>query len=287
MFFGVLRIYNNNKFIQIKKVMRIKGKLMLLIAGFTFLSWGLNSCDTNNQESDEPDAQSAEDDARGAYVVADAFALGNDTGGDTGGKAALEDTLCAIITRTGDLLSGTITIDFDSCTYNERLRDGIVNVAYERVSVIHPRAVNTTITFTDYYIDGVKVEGTITSTIQGDSITPSYTINASNMVLTFPDSKTITWSSNRTYTMVQGFSTITRLDNVIEMSGTSEGVNRAGIDFSTVHDAIRIENICKWPVSGTNTITSDKGTTVIDFGNGTCDREITVTNNGMTVVVYL
>ena len=263
--------------------MKIKAFKVLAI----FFAVGLfmvTSCKKDVTSS--PDSQSAEDDARGAYISAESFAMGNDEANDVGGGKAVNDT-CWTREFVGDWQGGTITFVFDSCEYRGAIRKGTVKIVFTRVSSIHRRAVNTTITFDNYYVDGVKVEGTLTSTIKGDSIAPSFTVVGKDMKLTFADGKTAKWNATRTFTMVEGFITPNRDDNVIEMSGNVTGTNRKGIDFTSVQDKVRKEKTCKWPVSGTNTITSDNGVTVIDYGNGECDNVITITRNGVSVDINL
>lgn len=261
------------------KISALKILLLLLAAGMLMFT----SC---KKDLGSPDSQSAEDDARGAYVSAETFALGNDEANDTGGGKALLGN-CWTRTVEGTWNEGVVTFVFDNCEYKGAVRNGTVNIAYTRKLLIHRRAVNTVITFDNYSIDGVKVEGTLTSTIQGDSVAPSFTVVGKDMKLTFSDNRTIEWNATRTFTMVEGFTTIIRDDNVIEMSGTVTGVNRKGVSFESVQSKIRREYTCKWPVSGTNTITSEDRVTVIDYGNGECDNIITVTSNGVSLDVNL
>lgn len=233
----------------------------------------------------DPDSQSAEDDARGSYIMADAFAVSNSEAGGTDGKAAYP----AGMTVVRDTVTHSVTITFDNCEFRGKLRNGIIHAAYTLKPTIGLRAVNLIITFENYYIDGIHVEGGISTSFGGTYIVPEINVIATNMKATFEDGKVISWDSNLTYKMTQGFGTYSIDDNVIEMSGTANGTNRAGVDYSSVYNKVTVDRACTYgyPISGTVTITSDKGTTVIDYGNGDCDDVITVTNNGITLTIHL
>lgn len=233
----------------------------------------------------DPDSQSAEDDARGSYIMADAFAVSNSESGGTDGKAAYPTGM----TVERDTVAHTVTITFDNCEFRGKVRNGIIQAAYTHIPTIGLRAVNLNITFDNYYIDGIHVEGGIRTSFGGTYKVPEINVIATNMKATFKDGKVISWDSNLTYKMTQGFGTYSIDDNVIEMSGTAKGTNRAGADYSSVYDKVTVDRSCAsgYPISGTVTITSDKGTTVIDYGNGDCDDAITVTNNGVTLTIHL
>ncbi|MCF6184687.1 MAG: hypothetical protein L3J56_08725 [Bacteroidales bacterium] len=233
----------------------------------------------------DPDSQSAEDNARGSYIMADAFAVSNSEAGGTDGKIAYPKGMQVV----RNLTARTVTITFDSCDFRGKVRNGIIHVAYALHPDIGLRAVDLTITFENYYIDGIHVEGTIKTTFGGTYTKPAIHVIATNMKATFPDNKVLSWSSDKTFTMTSGYRTYTIDDNVIEISGTVNGTNRAGKEFHSVYDKVTLKRSCPdgYPVSGTVTITSDKGETVIDYGDGTCDDIITVSNNGVTLTIHL
>ncbi len=237
-------------------------------------------------EKPDPDSQSAEDDARGSYIMADAFAVANNEAGDDGtGKTVYPEGM----TVERDTVKHTVTITFDNCDYRGRIRNGIINITYTRIPTVGLRAVNLIITFDNYTIDGIKVEGAIRTSFGGTYEVPEINVIATNMKATFTDDKYITWSSNKIFTITEGFGDYDIDNNVLEISGTVSGTNRAGNDFTSVYDKVTLKRSCAdgYPVSGTVTITSDKGTTVIDYGDGTCDDVITVTNNGVSVTIHL
>lgn len=258
----------------------MKTNLFKILAVFFALGvFAISSCN-----KPDPDQQSAEDDARGGYMMADAFALGNDNAGDTGGgKASFPEGMDV----QRDLETHTVTITFTNCDYRGAVRNGVVKVHYARQDA-GLRAFNITITFENYTMDGVALEGTINTTFGGTYLKPAIHVVATDMKATFTDGKVLTWSSDKTFTIEEGFAN-PEIDNVVVMSGTATGVNRAGKNFSSTYTNVKVKRECesKYPVSGTVSIESDNGTTVIDYGNGECDNIISVTNNGVTIEVTL
>ncbi len=251
-------------------------KFLTFTAASLFLAF--SACEKPN-----PDQQSAEDDARGSYIMSDAFAVStNEAGGS--GKSSLPE--CVEVYRNqGD----TIALTFTNCDFRGHLRNGTIIINYTRNLTIGERAVSSIVTFENYTIDGIAVEGKITTTFGGTILTPSIHVVAEDMKATFTDQRTITWDSDLTYKITSGFADGDITTNVYEMSGTASGINRKGVAYSSVYDKVITKGSCEggYPVSGSVTIESENGTTVIDYGEGECDNIITVTNNGLSVTVTL
>ncbi|NPA67469.1 MAG: hypothetical protein GXO50_02560 [Chlorobi bacterium] len=231
----------------------------------------------------EPDSQSAEDDARGSYIMADAFAV-SDAEAGSGGKSLVIDGM----TVERDIQNPmSFTLVFDNCDYRGSVRNGKIHVTYSVPDPDTPRAVNVNITFEDYTMDGVKVEGSMASVFGGTIDIPEINIVATGMKATFPDGKFISWSSAQKFRIVEGYDDGNPLTNVMEVSGTTEGINRAGESYVAVYSSVVTKGDCQYPVSGTVAVTSDKGETIIDYGDGECDDIISVTSSGVTVTIHL
>ncbi len=250
--------------------------LGMLISVALFIS----SCETA-----QPDNQSAEDEARGSYIMADAFAVSNNEAGGGGGKSIPD---CMVVVR--DTLSNpkTLTITYTNCDFRGAVRNGTIHASYT-VGAQGDRAISAVITFENYTFDGIEVEGTITTTFGGTILVPEIDVVAENMIFTFTDNRTVSYSSDLTFTFVDGFRDGVLNNIVYVVNGTSEGVNRLGKSYSAVYNTVRTEGDCGtgYPVSGTVTVNSDKGESVIDFGNGICDNIITVTNGGVSITITL
>lgn len=93
------------------------------------------------------------------------------------------------------------------------------------------------------------------------------------------------WSGTRTITQTGGFATpLNHLDNVYSVTGNAEGVNREGKAYTVnISSAIVKRASCSWIESGRVDITPEGlAVRTIDYGNGTCDSQATVTINGNT-----
>jgi hypothetical protein len=93
------------------------------------------------------------------------------------------------------------------------------------------------------------------------------------------------WSGTRTITQTGGFSTpLNPLDDVYSVTGNATGVNREGKAYTVnISSPIVKRTSCSWVESGRVDITPEGlAVRTIDYGNGTCDSQATVTINGNT-----
>ncbi|MCW5921352.1 MAG: hypothetical protein KIS77_03345 [Saprospiraceae bacterium] len=187
----------------------------------------------------------------------------------------------------------TITIDYgtDGCAgpNGQHLLKGkiVITQTGDRFTAGAQR----TKTFENFYVDDVKVEGTKSWTNNGKDANGlwSFTKQATNMVLTYSDGTTTTWNHQHTSTLAQGGNTPTHLDNVWSTTGSTSGVNRNGVVFSsTITQPLIKKATCRWVSEGVIQFTRDDKNSTLDFGNGTCDRFATLTtSNGDTFTIRL
>ncbi|MCB0764980.1 MAG: hypothetical protein KDB84_09755 [Flavobacteriales bacterium] len=150
------------------------------------------------------------------------------------------------------------------------------------------RAPGTVITITpqDYYVQDHHVQGTKTVTNGGTNGNgQTYFTVAVDGTVTAPDGS---WTSShhyeRTRTWVAGEGTLNLLDDVYLITGVGNGVNRNGLAFTlNITSPLRVEVGCPWIVSGVEQITpANSAVRTVDFGNGACDAQVSVTVNGFT-----
>jgi hypothetical protein len=148
-----------------------------------------------------------------------------------------------------------------------------------------------TVTHENFYVDGVKVEGTRSWTNNGKDAAGnwSYTKTATNMKLSFPDGTSTTWNKTRTSVLIEGGGTKTHLDDVWSSTGTASGTNRQGNAFgATIVEPLIKKATCPWVSKGQIDFARGERESSLDFGNGTCDRFGMFTNNaGETFVIRL
>lgn len=257
-----------------------KGIIWVLMMGF-FGTLFLTSCKKDKEI--DTDLTSTEDQSQGELVYDQVFKQVDQAADDAG----LKKGGYPIITKDTLATPRTMRIDYGTSNYlclDGNYRRGAILVSWtgryrETGTVIN-------IGFESFYQNGNKVEGSKTITNNGPNSLGqlSYTIVV-NGKITIAENLTHTWNSNRTRLWIEGESTKSVLDDVYEITGSTTGVNRKGINYTAqITTKLRVELACEWRiVSGVIEVTPEgKNMRKIDFGNGACDRLVTVTVNGKT-----
>ena len=174
----------------------------------------------------------------------------------------------------------TITLDFGpACTRPDgRVLSGIIVV--NQSAEIRTSGAVRTITHDNFFVDGVKIEGTRTWTNNGQNADGfwSFTKVATDMKLTFEDGSMTTWNKVRTSVLIEGGGTAEHQDDVWCSTGSATGVNRNGKDFTATITSPLIKRAdCRWISQGVIEFTVGARTRSLDFGDGTCDRFGTLT----------
>jgi hypothetical protein len=96
---------------------------------------------------------------------------------------------------------------------------------------------------------------------------------------------TLQWEGVRTFNQTAGVGTpLDPMDDVYSLTGNATGVNREGKGY-TVSISVPVvkSTACSWIQSGRVDITPDGlATRTVDYGNGICDPQATLTINGNT-----
>lgn len=134
------------------------------------------------------------------------------------------------------------------------------------------------ITLDNYYVNDIHYEGNIQVIKSGNSFTQRVT----NGRCTKSDWE-ILWASTRTCTWVAGQNTTTDPnDDVFEFTGNANGTNREGKTFEVnITSPLVRSKTCTWITKGIMTIIPEgRAEREVDFGDGTCDNQATLTING-------
>ncbi len=183
---------------------------------------------------------------------------------------------------------GTITIDFgDGCEDKKgNIRKGKIIVTFEGRRFFPGSTIVTT--FENYMINGVLIEGVRTVTNSSGSLEdhPSFTITVVGGKATWPDGTFATREANRKREWI-------RADNPLKdewrVTGSAAGTNRNGISYTMeIKEALIYKRECEVasrvfiPVAGVKILMTQNRLMTIDYGDGSCDRLVTVTINGET-----
>ena len=216
-----------------------------------------------------------------------------------GGTARL--TACPDVTITH--LSNTdpfpvkIVMDFSAgCTARDgRTRSGkIISTYTNRLFVPGAKA---TVTFENYMIDSVKVQGTLIITNEGEAISANcirhkWKVVIENAKLSKPNGNYTEWNSTKTVTQIEGTCTpFVHLDDIYKIEGGARGkVKRGDLLIawnSEITEPLIKKFSCRWLVKGVNRVarlnltTSSPWVATINYGNGDCDNKALITINGV------
>jgi len=197
---------------------------------------------------------------------------------------------CAKITTTVDTILKTLTATVDFGSENCLCKDGKYRRGKIQVKLTgNKNIVGSSVVYTtqDYFVNNNGVSGTKTLTVVDDH---SFRIVVVNGKVTKADGGVITWNTDRTRSMTAGKDTpLDFTDDVFEVTGTSSGINAAGnaYKFTTLTPLVKA-NGCAWIKSGKLKIErTGKLDAVVDYGDGTCDDQATVTINSKTIAITL
>ncbi|MCX6275246.1 MAG: hypothetical protein NTV09_08565 [Bacteroidetes bacterium] len=207
-------------------------------------------------------------------------------------------TSCAMITVNIDTTdgSGTAIIDFGShfCQGNDaKFRKGQINVSFTGAyrnagTVITMNAINYFVGYDSSYATKVNGQRVVTNNGLNSSGNPNFSIQANATLVNYL-SQQMTWNSTRNREWIAGDSTTSWVDDEYLITGSANGKSFAGVNFSAlVTQALHVKLSCRWITEGKFTLTPEgKPERYLDYGNGTCDGDATVTIGDKTYQVTL
>jgi hypothetical protein len=139
--------------------------------------------------------------------------------------------------------------------------------------------------FEDYYVNDYHVMGTKTVTNMGPNNSGNlwWDIVVDGQIVEPNNGSTFFWSSNHQLEWSEGATTPgIWWDDVYLVRGSASGTTVEGLDYTMtiVTDLVKKLN-CQWVVSGVLNIQPEGWPLfVVDYGDGTCDNQATVTVNG-------
>jgi hypothetical protein len=273
------------------------GLALVALVSASFLS----SCRKKEKEEKDTDTAGAADQALASSAVNDLTSISDEaatTYSISSFKTAETNAVlssCATITFDTLAAAKTITVNFGStnCLCNDgRNRRGILNIAF--TGRYRDSLTLVTVTPVNYFVNDNQVTGSKTIKNKGHNAAHHlvYEISANINIIKASGGGTISWQSNRQREWTSGESTLTWLDDVYSISGNANGTTSNGNSFTSVITSPLIRNMsfgCRRHfIQGSLEHTpGGKATRYIDFGNGACDDQATVTINGTTYNITL
>jgi hypothetical protein len=191
---------------------------------------------------------------------------------------------CATVTVTGNFPAKNIKIDFGTgCTNaNGVVRKGVVNIVLTD-SLLKTGSI-ATINFDNYYVNNFKKEGTITRTNTTTAGSTNRSVNRKvvNGKITSPSGKVWMHESNIDIVQTAGNATPCDLrDDVFSITGTRTVTNAQDkTRTSTTQTPLQKKMNCSNIDQGLLKVQGPNHYALIDFGNGTCDNEATISIDG-------
>jgi len=200
-------------------------------------------------------------------------------------RAAIGD--CAEITVTPDdsTYPKTITIDFgNGCLGRDgKFRSGAI-IIHLTAPLRRPGSV-VTITFRNYYVNRVHLEGSKVISNLSDPPTHKWRVEVVGGKVTFPSGRGYSYQSIKTKTQVEGMDTRIVRDDVYEITGRSQTEFNNGTTITLNTETPLVKKVaCPWISDGTLKIKINDRILFLDYGfptDGQCDNKALLTwNNG-------
>jgi hypothetical protein len=187
---------------------------------------------------------------------------------------------------TPDHPRGVITVDFGTtgCTdLRGNIRKGKVIFTFNGRRFVSGSTIITT--FDNYSINNIKLEGTRTTTNETATSggAPRFHVVLENGLAIFEDGREASRESDFTWQWIRAANPVDdRL--IIEGGSSASGTTRNERDYTVdVLEELEYKRFCGIAVSGIKQYVIDGSKEInIDYGDGTCDRSVTVTVNGVT-----
>jgi hypothetical protein len=287
----------NDTIMKPSKFLKITGLPLLF-----FFSAFVISCNDENRLTLKDSQDIAEDALTDSYfedaddmsslaLQSDAATSGGATAASTRQISVSDTRFCAGVVvnitmspnSTPTVPVGTITIDFGAGCTDPRgnVRTGLITISFTgRRFQPGSTVVWTT---TDYTVNGVQLEGTRTLTnISGSTEeSPKFQIELENGKATFPDGSVATREASFTRTWIRAASPV---NDELRLDGNAAGTNRNGVAYTMViQETLVFKRGCGFPVSGVKIYTKEGKQITIDYGDGSCDRQVTYTVGDQTI----
>lgn len=189
-------------------------------------------------------------------------------------------------------IHGYIVIDFKTGVTDLRgnVRKGKIKIEFIGRKFMLDSKVITTLD--GYYINGIKIEGTRTVTSKPSSSTPiRFDVAITDGKVIWADGTFATREAFRTLTLtsLSGDFTVSQTDGKLYAAA---GTNRNGKTYQVTitkplvyKRSCGVSNKISIAVEGTKVLTTEAKTITIDYGDGTCDRKISLTSNSKSMEV--
>ena len=194
------------------------------------------------------------------------------------------------VSNTGSTYPKTITLDYGDSTeiHHGRILSGVVTI--EISAAPRTNGATRTITYTDFGVDSVTVNGVSKAVFSGDNTTSAIENYTEKITFKYLNGTEITWNGAKKREWVEGLGTeLVRSDDVINITGSSNAsITGGSVYVKEIIKPLVRKGSCRYIVSGVIRLTVDaKLVSSLDYGSGDCDAEAVLTKDGTTVTLDL
>ena len=201
----------------------------------------------------------------------------------TAGPIAAPAAICGSVTlqTTGGGYPKIFTVDYGTgCTDNSGVtRSGMLTVTL--TGALFQNGSQMIISRNNYFIDGYKVEGTVTHTNNSPTFfNPQWEISIPDGQITDPEGSVFTHHGTRTLRQTGGFDSEVLLDNVFQITtGTHTVTDEDGSSVVAVITSPMVKNYnCDFISKGSMNLQGSWLDGDLDFGTGACDDDALYTH---------
>ncbi len=176
----------------------------------------------------------------------------------------------------------TVTIDFGTgCEGRDgHTRRGKIIAVY--TGRMKEPGSSVTASFDGFYIDSIKVEGSLAIKNNSTSNNRVFRVTVTNGKISVPSGGFVEINRDHTWTQTEGNGTPNLpADDVFSITGSSNGTAQLfGVTAqwtTEIIDPVIRKLSCHWRVSGQVKVTYNSKTGVLDYGSGECDDKATIT----------
>lgn len=211
------------------------------------------------------------------------------TNGRVSSEGGIADLSCVSrsVERGGDL-SSAVTLSFSGECKGPKGRIRTGTLLIDRSIDLNTSTYTVNATFQDFFVNGHQLEGTRTLVYSVDDdqlILVNVTLTDGRVTLA--DGSVITRSGSFTRT-------IDRKNGQITVTGSAKGTNRNGVAYvSEITTPLVFQQSCAadgiyMPAQGGKSISrTGRNDLEINFGDGTCDKNVTITSEGENRIVEI
>ena len=207
-------------------------------------------------------------------------------------RAAIGDCAEITVTPNDSTYPKTITIDFgNGCLGRDgKFRSGAI-IVHLTAPLRRPGSV-VTITFRNYYVNRVHLEGTKIISNLSDPPVHKWSVQVVGGKVTFPTGRGYSYQSIKVKTQVDGMDTRIVRDDVYEITGRSQTEFNSGLTITLNTESPLVKKVaCPWISDGKLKIKINDRVLYLDYGfptNGQCDNKaLLIWNNGNNQRVIL